>query len=114
LVKPLIVVSCFIAFCTLQQAKAKAALDQAAEAQKTVATAGKKIRMLEDEIDEIRAKHRQTPEVALIQQLAEVKGQLADSERRCEMVKAEKAEILLEKEQFRASVNRLVSLNFAK
>lgn len=61
------------------------------------------------EIDELRVKHRNTPEVALMQQLAEVKGQLADSERRNEAIKAEKAEIVLEKEQFRASVNKLVS-----
>eukprot|EP00956_Cyclotella_meneghiniana_P001454 scaffold1607_cov54-Cyclotella_meneghiniana.AAC.5 len=39
--------------------------------------------------------------------MAEVKGQLADSQRRIETIKAEKAEIVLEKEQFRASVNKL-------
>lgn len=69
---------------------------------------GKKIKQLEVEIDEMREKHRRTPEVALLQQLAEVKGQLADSERRIEIVKSEKVDILLEKEQFRASVNKLV------
>jgi hypothetical protein len=73
-----------------------------------LAAAGKKIQLLEDEIDEIRAKHRSTPEVALMQQLAEAKGQLADSERRIEMIKAEKSEVMLEKEHFRASVNKLV------
>ena len=73
-----------------------------------MAAAGKKIKLLEDEIDEIKTKHRNTPEVTLMQQLAEVKGQLAESERRVETIKAEKADLVLEKEQFRASVNKLV------
>ena len=73
-----------------------------------MAAAGKKIKLLEDEIDEIKTKHRNTPEVTLMQQLAEVKGQLAESERRIETIKAEKADLVLEKEQFRASVNKLV------
>ena len=84
-------------------------MEQAVAVEKSLAAAGKKITLLEAEIDEIRAKHRNTPEVVLMQQLAEVKGQLADSERRIETIKAEKAEIILEKEQFRASVNKLVS-----
>ncbi|KAL3786510.1 hypothetical protein HJC23_010676 [Cyclotella cryptica] len=74
---------------------------------RSLEVSGKKIKLLEDEIDEIREKHRKTPEVTLLQQLAQVKGQLADTERRIEMMKSEKVEILLEKEQFRASVNRL-------
>jgi phosphoglycerate-specific signal transduction histidine kinase len=83
-------------------------MDQAVAVEKSLAAAGKKIQLLEDEIDEIRAKHRSTPEVALMQQLAEVKEQLADSERRIEMIKAEKSDALLEKEHFRANVNKLV------
>jgi chromosome segregation ATPase len=84
-------------------------MEQAVAVEKSLAAAGTKMKHLEDEIDDIRAKHRSTPEVALLQQLAEIKGQLADSERRIESIKAEKAEIVLEKEQFRASVNKLVS-----
>jgi chromosome segregation ATPase len=84
-------------------------MEQAVAVEKSLAAAGTKMKNLEDEIDDIRAKHRSTPEVALLQQLAEIKGQLADSERRIESIKAEKAEIVLEKEQFRASVNKLVS-----
>ena len=95
---------------SLQRAKTNAAIEKAVAAEKSAAAAGSKIKLLEDEIDEIRAKHRNTPEVALLQQMAEVKGQLADSQRRIETIKAEKAEIVLEKEQFRASVNKLVSL----
>ena len=94
----------------LQRAKTNAAIEKVVAAEKSAAAAGSKIKVLEDEIDEIRAKHRNTPEVALLQQMAEVKGQLADSQRRIETIKAEKAEIVLEKEQFRASVNKLVSL----
>lgn len=84
-------------------------MEQAVAVEKSLAAAGTKMKNLEDEIDDIRAKHRSTPEVALLQQLAEIKGKLADSERRVESIKAEKAEIVLEKEQFRASVNKLVS-----
>lgn len=84
-------------------------MEQAVAVEKSLAAAGTKMKNLEDEIDDIRAKHRSTPEVALLQQLAEIKGKLADSERRIESIKAEKAEIVLEKEQFRASVNKLVS-----
>ena len=93
-----------------QRAKTNAAIEKAVAAEKAAAAAGSKIKLLEDEIDEIRAKHRNTPEVALLQQMAEVKGQLTESLRRIETIKAEKAEIVLEKEQFRASVNKLVSL----
>lgn len=95
---------------SLQRAKTNAAIEKAVAAEKSAAAAGSKIKLLEDEIDDIRAKHRNTPEVALLQQIAEVKGQLAESLRRIETIKAEKAEIVLEKEQFRASVNKLVSL----
>lgn len=93
----------------MQKAKTTSAMEQAIAAEKSLATASSKIKLLEDEIDQIRIKHRSTPEVALMQQLAEVKGQLADSERRIERIKSEKAEIVLQKEQFRASVNKLVS-----
>ena len=102
--------SSFIHHVWLQRAKTNAAIEKAIAAEKSAAAAGSKIKVLEDEIDEIRAKHRNTPEVALLQQMAEVKGPLADSQRRIETIKAEKAEIVLEKEQFRASVNKLVSL----
>ena len=95
---------------SLQRAKTNAAIEKAVAAEKSAAAAGSKIKILEDEIDDIRAKHRNTPEVALLQQMAEVKGQLAESLKRIETIKAEKAEIVLEKEQFRASVNKLVSL----
>ena len=60
-------------------------------------------------MDQLREQHRATPEVALLHQVAELKGLLADSERRIETMKGEKNTILAEKEQFRANVHKLVS-----
>ena len=59
-------------------------------------------------MDQLREQYRKTPEVTLLQQMAELKGQLADSERRIETIKAEKSQVLLEKEKFRANVHKLV------
>ena len=98
-------------FCIdiIQQAKAKAALEQAVLAQKSEAAAAKKVKQVEDEMDELRKQHRSTPEAALLQQVAELKGQLADSDRRIEALKAERGQIIIEKEQFRTNVRKLVS-----
>lgn len=92
-----------------QQAKAEAALEQAVLAKKEAAAAAKKVKQAEVEMDELREKHRKTPEAMLMQQVAEIKGQLADSERRIEAVKAEKNTILQDKEKFRINVKKLVS-----
>jgi len=91
-----------------QQAKAKAALEQVVLVEKSAAAVAKKVRSLEGEIDELREKNRNTPETALLQQLAEYKGQMADSECRIEALKAERSQILAEKEQFRSNVRKLV------
>jgi hypothetical protein len=64
---------------------------------------------MEIQMDQLREQHRATPEVALLHQVAELKGLLADSERRIESMKGEKNTILAEKEQFRANVHKLVS-----
>ena len=93
----------------LQQAKAAAALEQAVLAKKEAAAAAKKVKHVEAEMDDLREKHRKTPEAALLQKLAEIKGQLADSERRIEAVKAEKNQVLQDKEKFRINVKKLVS-----
>ena len=79
-------------------------------AKKEAAAAAKKVKLVETEMDELREKHRKTPEALLVQQIAEVKGQLAESERRIEAVKAEKNQILQDKEKFRINVKQLVSL----
>jgi chromosome segregation ATPase len=92
----------------MQRAKAKAAQDQAVLAEKAATAAAKKVKQLEAEMDELREKHRKTPEAALVQQIAELKGQLADCERRIEAVKAEKSQILQDKEKFRVNVKKLV------
>ena len=84
-------------------------MEQVIIVEKSLTAASSKIKLLEEEIDQIRVKHRSTPEVALIQELAKVKGQLAESDRQIERIKSEKAEIALQKEQFRASVNKLAS-----
>lgn len=93
----------------IEQAKAKAALDQAVLAQKSEAAAAKKVKQVEDEMDALRVQHRNTPEAALTQQVAELKGQLADRERKIEVLKAERGHIIAEKEQFRMNVRKLVS-----
>ena len=59
-------------------------------------------------MDQLREQHRATPEVTLLHKIAELKGLLADGERRIEALKGEKNAILSEKEQFRASVHKLV------
>lgn len=93
----------------LQQAKATAAFEQAVLAKKDAAAAAKKVKQIETEMDELREKHRKTPEALLVQQLAEIKGQLADSERRVEAMKIEKNQIVQDKEKFRINVRQLVS-----
>lgn len=62
-------------------------------------------------MDQLREHHRKTPEVTLMHQVAELKGQLADSERRMEAINAEKNHVTAEKERFRADVHKLVRFN---
>lgn len=71
--------------------------------------ATKKANHLEIQIDQLREQHRATPEVSLLHQVAELKGHLADCERRIEALKGEKNKVIAEKEQFRANVHKLVS-----
>mmetsp|Transcript_24358 Transcript_24358/g.50585 ORF Transcript_24358/g.50585 Transcript_24358/m.50585 type:complete len:620 (+) Transcript_24358:193-2052(+) len=91
----------------IEAAKTKAAMNQALAAEKAAAAAEKKVQKIESDMDQLREFYRKTPEVTLMGQVAELKGQLADSERRIESLKAEKAEIHLAKEQFRSNVHRL-------
>mmetsp|Transcript_11170 Transcript_11170/g.20451 ORF Transcript_11170/g.20451 Transcript_11170/m.20451 type:complete len:232 (-) Transcript_11170:39-734(-) len=76
-------------------------------AEKSAASAGKKVRQIESEMDQLREQHRKTPEVILMHQMAELKGHLADSERRIEAMKAEKNQVTAEKERFRSNVHKL-------
>ena len=72
--------------------------------------AQKKVAQLESEIEKLREQHRASPEVSLLHQMAELKGQLADSERRLEGLKAEKNQVMADKERFRGNVHKLVSM----
>ena len=94
----------------IQRAKVNAAVEQAVQSEKSAATANKKVKQVEGEMDKLREQHRKTPEVALMHQLAELKGQLADYQRRMEELKAEIKRVTAEKEQFRSNVHKLVSL----
>mmetsp|Transcript_11714 Transcript_11714/g.25280 ORF Transcript_11714/g.25280 Transcript_11714/m.25280 type:complete len:199 (+) Transcript_11714:969-1565(+) len=58
-------------------------------------------------MDQLREQYRKTPEVTLMHQVAELKGQLADCERRAEAIEAEKSQVTAEKEQFRSNVHKL-------
>jgi len=92
-----------------KRVKVTAAVEQAVAAQTVAAAATKKVTQMELQMDQLREQHRATPEVALLHQVAELKGTLADSERRIEALKGEKNTIVAEKEQFRANVHKLVS-----
>ncbi len=92
-----------------KRAKVTAAVEQTVAAQTAASAATKKVNQLEIQIDQLREQHRATPEVALLHEVAELKGLLADKERRIEALKGEKNTVIAEKEQFRANVHKLVS-----
>ena len=95
-----------------KRAKTNAAIEQAVVAGKAAAAANKKTDQMVSEIDHLREQYRATPEFTLLHQLAELKGQLADSERRIEILKVEKNQVSTEKEQLRSNVHKLVRCNF--
>ena len=66
---------------------------------------------MESEMESLREQHRKTPEITLMHQMAELKGQLADKERQNEALKAEKHQISSEKERFRQDVHKLVKFH---
>lgn len=96
----------------IERAKVNAAVEQAVEAGKAAAAANKKVKQIESEMDQLREKHRKTPETTLMHQLAGLKGQLADGERRYEAIKSENHQVTAEKEQFRSNVHKLVRQQF--
>ena len=91
----------------IERAKVKAAMEQAVLAQKASAERNKKVVALESQMDKLRETPSYEAEVSLMRQLAELKGQLADSERRIEAIRAEKNLVTTEKEQFRQNVHKL-------
>jgi len=91
----------------IEQAKVKAAIEQAVAEKTAAEAANKRVQTLEAQIDSLRQEHRDTPEFTLRHQLAEAKGELADKERRIESIKAELSLVTNEKEQFRKNVHKL-------
>lgn len=84
-------------------------MDQAVSAEKSTAEAEKKSRQLEARVDELREQIRKAPDVSMIHEIADLKAQLAVSERRIEAVKMEHNSTVAEKEQFRSNVHKLAS-----
>lgn len=91
----------------IERAKTNAAIEDGVAARKAAAAANKKVDMIMCEVDKLREQQRASPEFALLHQLAELKGQLVDSERRIETLKAEKNQISIEKEHFRSNVHKM-------
>lgn len=91
----------------IERAKTNAAIEDGVAARKAAAAANKKVDMIVCEIDKLREQQRSSPEFSLLRQLAELKGQLVDSERRIETLKAEKNQISIEKEHFRSNVHKM-------
>ena len=83
-----------------KRAKVNAAVEQAV-------VANKKASQIEAEMKELREQHKAKPEVTLMHEIAQLKGQLAESERRIEALKSEKNLVTSEKEQFRKNVHKL-------
>ena len=71
------------------------------------------MKRMETEMDQLRERHLKSPEMTLLHQVAELKGRLADGERRIEAIRAEKAQVTAEKEEFRSNVHKLVSRSCA-
>ena len=94
----------------MKKAKAAAAIERAIQAEKKAASTDSKLREVEEEMEQFRRKMRESPEMALMQEIAQLKGQLAESESRVQRERAERKQALLEKEQHKARVHRLVSL----
>jgi hypothetical protein len=91
----------------IERAKTSAAIEDGVAARKAVAAANKKVDMIMCENDKLREQQRSSPEFTLLHQLAELKGQLVDSERRIETLKSEKNQISIEKEHFRSNVHKM-------
>mmetsp|Transcript_14320 Transcript_14320/g.41984 ORF Transcript_14320/g.41984 Transcript_14320/m.41984 type:complete len:110 (+) Transcript_14320:868-1197(+) len=76
--------------------------------ERAVAVAEKRAKKVDDEFEQYRRYQRQSPEAALHQEIATLKGMLADSERKIQTERTEKNQAFLEKERFRASIHKLV------
>lgn len=84
------------------------AVERAAESERSVAVAERRAKQVDEEFDQYRRQQRQSPEATLHQEIATLKGQLADRESRIQTERTEKNRALLETERFRASIHKLV------
>ena len=64
---------------------------------------------MEEEFEVYKARQRETPEAALQQEIATLKGQLAENESRFARDHSEKSRALLEKERYMSNAHKLVS-----
>lgn len=91
----------------IERAKTNVAIEEGVAVRKAAAAANKKVDMIVCENDKLREQLRASPEFSLLHQMAELKGQLVDSERRIVTLKAEKNQISIEKEHFRSNVHKM-------
>ena len=97
----------------MKRTKLSAEVEKTLIAEKAAAAANMRAKQLEEDFEKFRMKQRQSPEALLLQEIAELKGRLAESGSRYHRSVAENNQALLEKEQFRANVQKLVrSLSF--
>jgi len=92
----------------MKKATASAAVERAIQAEKKAVSMESKLRKVEEEMEQLRRKMRESPEMALMQEIAQLKGQLAESESRIQHARADCTKAQLEKEQHKAQVHRLV------
>ena len=77
-------------------------------AEKKVLSLESKLQKIEKELERFQVKMRESPEMALMEEIAQLKGQLAASESREELERAHYKQALLEKEQYQVQLHRLV------
>ena len=76
-------------------------------ADRTAGSAEKRCRAVEEDFEHFRSAQRRTPEAALLQQIAKLKGEMSLQEAKISEARAEKNQAMLEKEQYKAHIHRL-------
>lgn len=93
----------------LKKAKCEAAVERAILAEKNHLSSESKLQKVEKELEKLQKKMRESSEMVLLQENAQLKGQLADLEVRVERESSECKKAQLEKEQYKNQIHRLVS-----
>jgi hypothetical protein len=93
----------------LKKAKSEAAVERAILAEKNHLSSESKTQKVEKELEKLQKKMRESSEMALLQEIAQLKGQLAELEVRVERESSECKRAQLEKEQYKNQIHRLVS-----